>query len=264
MIFLLLEDLCKDDKDLVIASNYVATLVSAKPMEKPEPPPNDILISFYDEDEVSPSARATQYTISLGRVKTIEVGRLSQQLKNPSVGYGSFSDVDAGRNEVAEVLNIALSHHVNDKTTRWARNVGGFDEPTVTPVTANKFFRHDSTFQLGNTPHQVLNDAGNPQGLCAPPGFFRSARSVYHQDLLLNVNTATSAFYKWVNLGRLIQEREPVAPDLSGEAWRKLESFISGLRVRTTYMVASGRRSHERILTVEGFVSTGEYYVYQS
>lgn len=50
MIFLLLKDLCKDDKDLVIASNYVDTLVSAKPMEKPEPPPNDILISFYDED----------------------------------------------------------------------------------------------------------------------------------------------------------------------------------------------------------------------
>ncbi|KAK5089504.1 hypothetical protein LTR24_006146 [Lithohypha guttulata] len=263
LIFLLLENLRERDKDLVVASNYVDTLVSTKPMEKSEAPPTDILLSFYDEDEVSPSARATQYTISLGRVKAIEVGRLSQHLKNPSVAYGSFSDVDAGRNEVAEVLNIALSDHVNNKTTRWARTGGGSDEPTVAPVVANKFFRHDSPFQLGRPPHQVPNDAGRPQGLCAIPGFFRSARSVYHQDLLLNVNTTTSAFYKWINLGRLIQEREPNAPALPNETWRKLESFISGLRVRTTYMVASNRRSHERILTVKGFASTDKYYVYQ-
>lgn len=262
LIFLLLNHLGKDDKDHVIASNYVDTLVSAKPIEKPELP-NDILITFYDEDQVSSSARATQYTISLGKVKIIEVGRLSQHLKNPSVGYGSFSSVDAGRNEVAEVLNIALSHHVHNKTTRWARSTGGFDEPTVAPVAPNKFFRQDLPFRIGDPPHDVRDDTGNQQGLCATPGFFRSSRSVYHQDLLLNVNTTTSAFYKWINLANLIHEREPSAPALSHDAWRKLESFVSGLRVRTTYMVASGLSSHERILTVKGFADTGEYYAYQ-
>ncbi|KAK5952439.1 hypothetical protein OHC33_006482 [Knufia fluminis] len=280
LIVLLLKQLNQEEKSATVVSNFTDQLISRNPIAAAASP-GFVTVNYYDEDQAAASTPPLQYNIHIGTAETIEVGKLNQYLSGSqtltAAGFASLDNVSRTREKVVNALNIIFSHHANSATNRWAnaapfrpRDVDPWRsaEPAVAAVGSKKFF--PCHIQTSNDPDKALdldvpgpNHSTSPpwsvpdgKHLAAEPGFLRSARALLHQNLLLNVNTTTSAFYHGVGLTQLKRLRWP---DGQGDL-KQLESFIKGLRVRTTYMIDNNVRDHERIYTITGLAGTYEFH----
>lgn len=80
-----------------------------------------------------------------------------------------------------------------------------------------------------------------PGGLEAWRGFYTSVRPVY-KSISINVNVATTAFYKPMNLLDAFNEARNVVPP------KKFTAYYFGVRVQTTYLGYRAKKSIKRVM----------------
>ncbi|KAG8905078.1 hypothetical protein FRB99_000726 [Tulasnella sp. 403] len=174
----------------------------------PIPPAGlDVVIHHYDEDEDGPSPRSVKYTMNITFNATLNTEDLNSFLS----GDPNYRNFDAL--PIISALNIILSHH----PSRTGINVG-----------RNRFFFPDpsTTKPLGS-------------GLEALKGYYSSIRPTFRQ-LMVNVNSCTTAFYKAGNLADAMLEF------LQGGGGR-LSGFVRGVRIQTTHLGYRNKKTIKRI-----------------
>lgn len=247
-------------KPTAMASNYIDTVITAEKLIAPEVAA-EFHLSYYDEDHTGPAEHPRTYFITLSQPTLVDIGGLQAYLTGQiPLSATTFTDLQTTRTEVINALNIVFSTFANQQSTRWSLPLSEYVhtrslEPIVSAVGSQKFFA-EYKVPLVMKPDEPPWTVPGEDHLVALPGFFRSTRAPYNSPFLLNVNTTTSAFYKWILLSDLVQAKFD-----DNRPWRDVEKFVRGLRVRTTYMVEHLGHLHERIFTVAGLPGTAECYL---
>ncbi|KDQ20590.1 hypothetical protein BOTBODRAFT_169326 [Botryobasidium botryosum FD-172 SS1] len=183
-----------------VAHDYDAKLYSSQPLRHA----TVIQLKYYEEGEVGPSDRSKAYTVTIIPVKDIKTGPLKRYLAG---------DPDHHMHDplpVITALNVIIG--------QYAFRNGGFR------AGRNKVF-----FGSGGN---VLDLGG---GLEAFKGFFSSVRPSY-QQLMVNVNVCTAAFYRGGNLADAIR----TFWDFGG---RDLNTFFSHVKVETSHLGFKARKT---------------------
>ncbi|KAF9036354.1 hypothetical protein BJ165DRAFT_1409108 [Panaeolus papilionaceus] len=176
-----------------VAHDHSAKLVSAKPL----PLPLSIRVLLYDEDEPGPTTKSKEYTLSITYVQEIDL----EGLKSHVSGDLRFRNLDISSRLAA--LQIILAAHAN-------RSAGG-----GVVIGRNRFF-----FKSAVTPF----DLGG--GLEAWKGFYSSVRPA-HNQLMVNVNVCTTAFYQEGNLAAAMMAFRKAS------FGARMTAFVKGLRIKT-------------------------------
>ncbi|KAF8341583.1 Piwi domain-containing protein [Cantharellus anzutake] len=178
-----------------------AKLISATPIPMDADGYMTIVVKHYDEDasEDDPTSKAYEVTITF--VKELDIADMQKYVRGDPdmVSY----DINPG----TAALNILLA--------KFATHNGGIN------VGKNRYF----------FPIRTQNEAnylGNSRLLVAYRGFFSSVRPVYNQ-LAVNLNVATTAFYAPGNLGNALMA-------FYGARGGNANHFIYGLRVKTIHL----------------------------
>ncbi|KAF6761975.1 argonaute-like protein [Ephemerocybe angulata] len=181
----------------VVAHDHSTKLISSKKL----PQPLTIEVPYYDEDEEQPKKGGKVYTLEIKFIQPLDTGNLVSHLS----GQPNFRDYDIL--PVISALNLVLGAHPNRS-----------DGPGVMVGRNRWFFKNtnEQPFSLG-------------VGLEAWRGFYSSVRPA-HNQLLVNVNVCTTAFYTPGNLAdALINFRNA---SYGGRA----TSFVKGVRVQTLHL----------------------------
>lgn len=180
-----------------VAHDHSSKLIAAKLL----PQPLTMEILFYDEDETPPTTGGKRYTFEINFTQEIDTGNLVNYLS----GQPQYRDYDIL--PVISALNLILGAHPN-------RSDG-----SGVMVGKNRWFFKtpgEQPFQLG-------------AGLEAWKGFYSSARPA-HNQLLVNVNVCTTAFYTPGNLAAaLINFR-------NASFGGRPTAFVKGVRVQTKHL----------------------------
>ncbi|KAJ7672569.1 argonaute-like protein, partial [Mycena polygramma] len=182
-----------------VAHDFAAKLISAKKL----PQPLQIRISFYDEDEAPPAPTSKQYkeyTLTITYTQVLDTHALAQFV----AGDPQYRNYDI--NPIIAAMNIGLAAYSN-------RPGGGV------MVGRNRFF----------FPSQVERPVPLGGGLEAWRGFYSSVRPA-HQQLMVNVNVCTTAFYTPGNLARAIEEFR------QSSFGARPTAFVKGVRVKTVHL----------------------------
>ncbi|KXN84381.1 Protein argonaute-2 [Leucoagaricus sp. SymC.cos] len=182
-----------------VAHDHSEKMVSRKRL----PQPLTIRVPFYDEDEDPPAPGAQprkEYTLSINFVCELE----TDSLKRVIAGDPQYRTYDIM--PIVSAFNLILAAYPS-------RSGGG----GVT-VGRNKFFMPSTS------PSQPLGG-----GLEAVRGFYSSVRTA-HNQLMVNVNVCTTAFYKPGNLAEALNEFMRMSFSARATA------FVKGLRVRATHL----------------------------
>lgn len=259
LIFLLIEHMKADGVNVGIASDYATSLFTVERIQHKNVP-GVWRVFYYDEDEDGDSPELRRYDVVVGGARTTDVKALLAAKEGAACAQpnnNSKKNALAALTTLPELLNPFFSHCPNSYTRRDRGLV-----PTVAYIGANKFYKLDDFRPVGNKEPWTLKTPATPDspgGVVAMPGFFRSVRASLGSDMLLNINTTTSAFYEANNLMLVLKEFGLGNPLIS------IHNFIKGLRVRTTYMRQSasakktaiklygeGGRTQEHIYTLQG------------
>ncbi|ETN43039.1 uncharacterized protein HMPREF1541_02197 [Cyphellophora europaea CBS 101466] len=224
VIFLLVEKMKANGVKVSIASDYSNTLVTVQPIEH-KAVPGIWQVPYFDEDEEEDpnSSNLPQYNVIIGAAKKVDLASLLSLVKKlPAVASNATSTVGpADLATVPNLLNIIFSHCLNAYTHR-DLNL----EPEVTFIGANKFYQITGP----SWPLKTASTPNNVGGVVAKPGFFRSTRVSLGNNILLNINTTTSAFYAPGSLLNVLQGFGLQKPLF------EINRFVKGIRVRTTYL----------------------------
>ncbi|CAA7266206.1 unnamed protein product [Cyclocybe aegerita] len=180
----------------VVAHDHSSKLIAARQL----PQPLSIKVPFYDEDEAGPQPNGKEYTLTVTYVQPIDTSALVKYM----AGQPQYRDYDIM--PVISALNVILAAHPN-------RSGGG-----GVMVGRNRFFFA--------TAMQPVNLGG---GLEAWKGFYSSVRPS-HNQLMVNVNVCTTAFYK---PGSLVAAMQEFASSSFGA---RPAAFVRGVRVKTTHL----------------------------
>ncbi|KAF2276924.1 Piwi-domain-containing protein [Westerdykella ornata] len=153
--------------------------------------------------------RRSTFTLLVEEQRTVSLSELQKDLSQPSVTYPLKA-------EIISAANIIMTF-------------GASSDPTISVANQNKLF------PFGSHPKSVLQNLGG--GFDAYRGYFCSVRTGPNR-LILNVNVATSAFYKGGPLMGML--REIGWPPSNGTVWKKVNNFVKKLRVETNYLPAKG------------------------
>ncbi|KAK7467442.1 hypothetical protein VKT23_004496 [Stygiomarasmius scandens] len=181
----------------LVAHDHSSKLIAAKKLQQPL----SIRIAYFDEDEQGPSPRSKEYTLTFRYIQDIDTSAITQYvLGNPQYrGYDILPIISA--------LNIILAAHPSRTASDSAVMVG-----------RNRFFfpSLDQPVSLGG-------------GLEAFRGFYSSVRPSYNQ-LMVNVNACTTAFYTPQNLAVALQEFK------NASFGARPNVFVKGVRIKTTHL----------------------------
>lgn len=181
----------------IVAHDHSSKLISARELRGS---PLSIRVPFYDEDEPGPQPGGKEYTLTIEFIQTIDTSGLVNYLR----GQPQYKDYDIL--PVISALNLILAAFPN-------RSGGG-----GVMVGRNRFF-----FRTANQPMSLGG------GLEAWKGFYSSVRPS-HNQLMVNVNVCTTAFYTPGNLADAISKF--VASSFGARA----AAFARGVRVKTTHL----------------------------
>ncbi|PPR00949.1 hypothetical protein CVT24_000256 [Panaeolus cyanescens] len=176
-----------------VAHDHSAKLIAAKQL----PQPLNIRVLFYDEDEPGPTNKSKEYTLSISYIQEIDL----EGLKSYVSGDLQHRNLDISSRLAA--LQIILAAHAN-------RSGGG-----GVMIGRNRFFFKSAMmpFDLGG-------------GLEAWRGFYSSVRPA-HNQLMVNVNVCTTAFYKEGNLAEAMMQFR------NASFGARTSAFVRGIRVKT-------------------------------
>ena len=200
------------------------------------------VLDYYEEDEPRPTPQSPKYEISI-RLQIVSMSRLLQSLVMPRAQGETVSAhherTFSNKNEVTSLLNIMISHRPNQYsiTSRAHNRIA-----KVSCVGSDKFFAidYDRPSEHSKPPWWL-----GSEGLEALPGYFRSMRVAAEAKILLNINTATSAFYPSGPLTDVIEKT-----GFQGK-YPRIQRYLKGLRVRTTYLRGQ-REGNEQTWTING------------
>lgn len=180
-----------------VAHDSSAKLISSTQLEQPLA----INILYYDEDEDPPTTGGKVYVMELKYIQAINTSDLMSYLQ----GQPQYKDYDIM--PVISALNVILASHPN--------RTGG---PGVMVGRNRWFFK---------TQDSLPTSLGG--GLEAWRGFYSSVRPS-HNQLMVNVNVCTTAFYTPGNLANAIRE-------FANASWgARPGAFVKGVRVRATHL----------------------------
>ncbi|KAG6856712.1 hypothetical protein H0H87_001501 [Tephrocybe sp. NHM501043] len=179
-----------------VAHDHSSKLISAKKLDQPL----TIKVPYFDEDEDGPKAGGPEYVLTIEYSRDIDTHGLLSYLE----GQPQYRDYDIL--PVISALNVVLSSHPNRS--------GG----SGVMVGRNRFF-----FPSESAP---TNLGG---GLEAWKGFYSSVRPTYNQ-LMVNVNVCTTAFYTPGNLARAMIDFQNFSFGARANA------FAKGVRVKTLHL----------------------------
>ncbi|KAJ7201035.1 argonaute-like protein [Mycena pura] len=181
-----------------VVHDHSAKLIAAKKL----PQPLAIRVPFYDEDE-DPPARGSkgykEYTVTITYTLSLDM----QALKNYLTGDIQYRTYDIM--PLLSAMNIILAAHPN-------RPGGGI------MVGRNRFF-----FPSSERPVSLGG------ALEAFRGFYSSVRPS-HNQLMVNVNVCTTAFYVPGNLARAMEEFT------NSSFGARANAFVKGVRVKTSHL----------------------------
>ncbi|THU88586.1 argonaute-like protein [Dendrothele bispora CBS 962.96] len=181
----------------LVAHDHSSKLIAARKLTQPL----SIRVIYYDEDQSGPDSKSKEYTLTFKYIQDIDTSALIQYLS----GDAQFKDYDTG--PTIAVLNIILAAH----PSRTASDAGVM-------VGRNRFFfpSHDRPVSLGG-------------GLEAFRGFYSSVRPSY-QQLMVNVNACTTAFYTPGNLAVALKEF------MNASFGARPSAFVKGVRIKTSHL----------------------------
>ncbi|KAJ7052794.1 argonaute-like protein [Mycena amicta] len=164
------------------------------------PQPLQIRIPFYDADDNPPAPTDKsykEYTLKITFTQPLDIQALQEYVS------GNFQYRDYDIMPLLSAMNLLLASHANR---------------TGTQIGRNRFFfpADDQPVSLGG-------------GLEAFRGFYSSVRPA-HNQLMVNLNVCTTAFYKAGNLARAMTEFR----DSSFGA--RPAAFVKGVRVKTAHL----------------------------
>lgn len=179
-----------------VAHDHSQKLITAKRL----PQPLTIRVPFYDEDEDGPKAGGKEYTLTIEFGGNLDMQNLHDYLEGSEQhrGYDVLPIISA--------LNLILAAHPNRS--------GG----DGIMVGRNRYFF------AGAEPPVPLGG-----GLEAWKGFYSSVRPT-HNQLMVNVNVCTTAFYTPGSLARAMIEFRQAS------FGARVNAFVKGIRVKTTHL----------------------------
>ncbi|PPQ77920.1 hypothetical protein CVT25_015395 [Psilocybe cyanescens] len=179
-----------------VAHDHSSKLISSKQL----PQPLTITVPFYDEDEPGPKAGGKEYTLTIGFIQNIDTSSLVKYLQ----GQAQYRDYDIM--PVISALNVILAAFPNRSGGKGVM------------VGRNRFFFPTAAqpFSLGG-------------GLEAWKGFYSSVRPA-HNQLMVNVNVCTTAFYTPGNLADAMMSFR------NSSFGARPAAFVKGVRVRTKHL----------------------------
>jgi hypothetical protein len=194
IIFLLIEEV---EGKIAVAADFKTKMICLRKLQHSDVPSahdatSTFRLHYYEEDELGPTQQSPKYDISI-RLQIISMRNLLQGLAMPRAQGETVTAhherIISNKNELTSILNILISHRpiqysINSKAhNRIAK---------VSCVGSDKFFAidYDRTLEQSKPPWWLES-----KGLEALPGYFRSMRVADEAKVLLNINTATSAFY---------------------------------------------------------------------
>ncbi|KAF7293020.1 Argonaute-like protein [Mycena indigotica] len=164
------------------------------------PQPLQIRVPYYDADETPPAPtdkKYKEYTLKITFTQSLDMQALQQYVS------GNFQYRDYDIMPLISAMNLLLASHANR---------------TGVQVGRNRFFVP--------SPGRASDLGG---GLEAFRGFYSSVRPA-HNQLMVNLNVCTTAFYKPGNLARaMIEFRDSTFG-------ARPEAFVRGVRVKTTHL----------------------------
>ena len=206
-----------------IATDYDSFLFTVVPL------PEDMLnssveLDLYEEIDDGPHDGGQKFEVAINGPTELPLAALSQHLARPE----STPEIDiAARDATLRGLNAILGSRPSQFTFA-DLNAHPAQAQTIFCVGKNKFFEQAQTaWHVGTSPPPW--DLKN--GLRAHVGISMSAKVPspgIPGKLLLNLNTATSAFYQSGPLTNLIGR-------YGTDNLKRLQTFLKGLRVATTY-----------------------------
>ena len=191
-------------------------------------------IKYFHEGDNAPGKDPQEYQLHIEELlPNLHISGLQDFLNSAGVAARYES-----KESMLQALNIVLGHHA--KST-----------PTTTMVGANRAYTDDR-----ETEKRSLE-----AGLEAIRGYFLSVRLASFRALV-NVNVSHGAFYE----AKLGDEANPLMRLMDDcwtwyklgkqqDGWRTLESFVKGLKVRTSYLKDSGGYHITQVRTIRGFSS---------
>ncbi|RDB23947.1 Protein argonaute-3 [Hypsizygus marmoreus] len=179
-----------------VAHDHASKLISAKKL----PQPLVIKVPYYDDDEDGPKAGGKEYTLTIEFTRNID----TQGLLSYLAGQAQYRGYDIL--PIISALNVILAAHPNRS--------GG----SGVMVGRNRYF-----FPSQSAPASLGG------GLEAWKGFYSSVRPA-HNQLMVNVNVCTTAFYIPGSLARAMMDFR----DSSFGA--RANVFVRGVRVKTTHL----------------------------
>ncbi|KAF4579495.1 hypothetical protein EYR40_000331 [Pleurotus pulmonarius] len=212
-----------------VAHDSSAKLIASSQL----PQPLTITVPYYDEDESAPRPGGKEYTLTIKFTQELEL----QSLMNHLSGDLQYRDYDWG--PIVAALNLILATHPS--------STGGI------LVGRNRFF-----FRGAMQP-EPLGGA-----LEAWRGFYSSVRPA-HNQLMVNVNACTTAFYQAINLADAMSQFR------NASFGANVANFVRTVRVQTKHLghrktvkKLSNKTARTHIFDCEdlgGKVSVEEYFL---
>ncbi|KAJ2922390.1 hypothetical protein H1R20_g14704, partial [Candolleomyces eurysporus] len=181
----------------IVAHDHSAKLIAAKLL----PQPLTIEVLYYDENEEPPKKGGKYYTLEINYVQPLDTGNLLNYL----AGQSQYRDYDIM--PIVSALNLVLGAHPNRS-----------DGPGVMVGRNRWFFK---------APGEQPTDLG--AGLEAWKGFYSSVRPS-HNQLMVNVNVCTTAFYIPGNLA------DAMTNFRNASFGARPAAFVKGVRVQTVHL----------------------------
>ncbi|KAK0465234.1 argonaute-like protein [Desarmillaria tabescens] len=180
-----------------VAHDHASKLIASKML----PQPIGIRVPYYDEDETRPGPNGKEYTLTITFIQNIDTSHLLNYL----AGQPQYRGYDIL--PIISALNIVLAAHPNRASQGGGVLVG-----------RNRFF-----FAAAAPPVPLGG------GLQAWRGFYSSVRPS-HNQLMVNVNVCTTAFYVPGNLAEAMVEFS------NASFGARYTAFVKGVRVKTTHL----------------------------
>ena len=244
LIYLLIKNLrsmqdMQTPTDIDVASDYHNFLVTVFPI--PEHVIAAHVVDYYGEQEQGPAATPPTYVATIDRSQTFPIQNFSKYLSSRGPDTAGHS---ANQDDILRALNMIFSRRPNFLTFA-DLDPGTNREQEMGRVGANKFYDRRLIGYPAVPVRHTRNDRppwpfpswdANHSGLFGWPGFFFSSRASFRGDLMLNLNSTTSAFYtagRLMNFIKLFHQNITRAFD-----WQllALAELLRGVRVVTTYL----------------------------
>jgi hypothetical protein len=238
----------------IVATDFKTHLLSIQQLQDVDVPMNPgtsstCRLRYYEEDERGPNQKSHEYVISI-TLQKVSMDSLFQSVTTPlkqgETPTAARDRIVGDKNEVESILNVLISHRPNQCSINSANHNLIAD---VACIGQHKFYRidYDTSLRNKDTPPWKLPS----EGLEAIPGYFRSIRVASEGRIMLNINTATSAFYPSGLLSKVISG----TPFGKSRRYLRLQRYLKGMRVRTTHLRNRGE-PNEMTWTISGLPNT--------